>query len=218
MKKISNLKKYKGITMIALVITVVVMLILAGIVISLTIGDNGLINKLADAKEDYKNAENKEKQELDDLYSQMLIATNDDSQITISMADLKTLINEQVEQKLQNVNIDYSKEENEVTLTKEVVIPANSWLENIDGPTIGPGTWLIFISGYTQANAWIRVGFYGTGMPSETYGDGSYNAQISNSGYYSGEETTLWARFYNGTSVARTYSITFRALKISDSY
>lgn len=42
--KIGNIKNKKGITLIALIVTIILMLILAGVVISLTIGENGLIN------------------------------------------------------------------------------------------------------------------------------------------------------------------------------
>ena len=40
-----KLKNNKAITLIALVVTIVVLLILAGISISLVVGDNGLIKK-----------------------------------------------------------------------------------------------------------------------------------------------------------------------------
>ncbi len=54
-----------GITLIALVITIIVLLILAGIVINLTIGENGILNKTEDAKEAYKISEILEKLELE---------------------------------------------------------------------------------------------------------------------------------------------------------
>ena len=37
------MKKQKGITLIALVITIIILLILAGVVINLTLGENGII-------------------------------------------------------------------------------------------------------------------------------------------------------------------------------
>ena len=40
-----GLQKKKGITLIALVITIVIMLLLAGVAIQMTIGENGLISK-----------------------------------------------------------------------------------------------------------------------------------------------------------------------------
>ncbi len=39
------MKKQNGITLIALIITIIVLLILAGVSISLVVGDNGVLNK-----------------------------------------------------------------------------------------------------------------------------------------------------------------------------
>ena len=52
-----KLKNNKAITLIALVVTIVVLLILAGISISLVVGDNGLIRKSRDAKKQYEEAQ-----------------------------------------------------------------------------------------------------------------------------------------------------------------
>ena len=61
MKKI---KQTKGITIIALVVTIILMLILAGIVLSLTIGENGLIRKAQNAGVTYEESIAREKLEL----------------------------------------------------------------------------------------------------------------------------------------------------------
>ena len=45
-----TIRKEKGITLIALVVTIIVLLILAGIAISMVTGDNSLLQKAADAK------------------------------------------------------------------------------------------------------------------------------------------------------------------------
>ena len=50
------LKKEKGITLIALVITILVLLILAGIAISMVVGNNGIMNKTTTAVEEHRNA------------------------------------------------------------------------------------------------------------------------------------------------------------------
>lgn len=55
MKKI--LKQKKGVTLIALVITIIVLLILAGISISMLSGDNGILHKAAQSKEKTERAE-----------------------------------------------------------------------------------------------------------------------------------------------------------------
>ena len=44
-------KKEKGITLIALVITIIVLLILAGVTVATLTGDNGLLTKTNEAKE-----------------------------------------------------------------------------------------------------------------------------------------------------------------------
>lgn len=46
-------KKEKGITLVALVVTIVVLLILAGVSISLVLGSNGIVKKAQDAKANY---------------------------------------------------------------------------------------------------------------------------------------------------------------------
>ncbi|MDO5557175.1 MAG: hypothetical protein Q4G05_02905, partial [Clostridia bacterium] len=55
----------KGITLIALIITIVIMLILAGITINLTLGENGIFLKAKDAKRDYETASIKEQIQMD---------------------------------------------------------------------------------------------------------------------------------------------------------
>ena len=53
--------KQKGITLIALVVTIVVLLILAGVSINLLLGDNGIITRAKGAKDDYSKSAVKEK-------------------------------------------------------------------------------------------------------------------------------------------------------------
>ena len=55
-----RLKNNKAITLIALVITIVVLLILAAVALNLTIGQNGIINRSKYAKESYLNAQDAE--------------------------------------------------------------------------------------------------------------------------------------------------------------
>ncbi len=44
------MNKNKGITLIALIITIVILIILAGVIISLLIGKNGILNKAEEAR------------------------------------------------------------------------------------------------------------------------------------------------------------------------
>lgn len=59
-KKEQVMKKNRGITLIALVITIIVLLILAGISIATLTGQNGILNKANTAKEESKKAEYEE--------------------------------------------------------------------------------------------------------------------------------------------------------------
>ena len=69
MKK--TLKKQKGITLIALVVTVIVLIILAGVSISLVLGENGIVNKAKKAKENTELAKTEEETMLNDLAKQI---------------------------------------------------------------------------------------------------------------------------------------------------
>ena len=59
-----KLKNINGITLVALIITVIILLILAGVTISLLIGDNGMVTKTKQGVEESEMASIKEKAEL----------------------------------------------------------------------------------------------------------------------------------------------------------
>lgn len=72
MKKNESKKQTnRGITLIALVITIIVMLILAGVAISLTIGDNGIFKESEQSAKIYNKEEATEKVNLKLTYTQM---------------------------------------------------------------------------------------------------------------------------------------------------
>ena len=60
----NTLRRNKGITLIALVVTIIVLLILAGISISMLTGQNGILNRAAEAKEKTGIAQEDESQKL----------------------------------------------------------------------------------------------------------------------------------------------------------
>ncbi len=60
-----KMKNQSGITLVALVVTIVVLLILAGVSINLILGENGLIAQAKDAREQTKTAEVNEKSQMD---------------------------------------------------------------------------------------------------------------------------------------------------------
>lgn len=58
------LKGQKGITLVALVVTIIVLIILAGVSIALVLGDNGIINKAKEGKTNYALGANEEDAQL----------------------------------------------------------------------------------------------------------------------------------------------------------
>ena len=60
-------KQEKGITLIALVVTIVVLLILAGVSISLVLNNNGVISKAKDARDQYAEAQTNDEKQLNEV-------------------------------------------------------------------------------------------------------------------------------------------------------
>lgn len=58
------LKGQKGITLVALVVTIIVLIILAGVSIALVLGDNGIVTKAKEGKQNYAVAANEEQGQL----------------------------------------------------------------------------------------------------------------------------------------------------------
>lgn len=65
------MKQAHGITMISLVVTIIILIILAGITLNLTVGENGLISQAQKAKENMEIAKIKEEEQMNQLYEQM---------------------------------------------------------------------------------------------------------------------------------------------------
>ena len=71
-----NRKNQSGITLVALVVTIVVLLILAGVSINLVLGENGLITQAKEAREQTKTAEVNEKTQIDSASDFILETVN----------------------------------------------------------------------------------------------------------------------------------------------
>lgn len=91
------IKIENGITLVALVISIIILLILAGITMFM-LGEHGIIKKAEQAGKDYKQAEANEQKDLEELYSSIRVA--EDSKVTLTMKELDTYINQKVEEKL----------------------------------------------------------------------------------------------------------------------
>ena len=70
------MKNNKGITLVALVVTIVVLLILAGVSINLVLGNNGIIAKAKDAETKSAEARENDLKGMNSLIDQMESALN----------------------------------------------------------------------------------------------------------------------------------------------
>lgn len=70
-------RKNEGITLVALVITIIVLIILAGVTLSMVVGDNGIITKAKEAKQNMSNATAEEKELLQNMLNEMNEIEND---------------------------------------------------------------------------------------------------------------------------------------------
>ena len=68
----SNLNSQRAITLIALIVTIIVLLILAGVSLNIVLGDNGIISKSKEAVNKYGESVIKEKEDMDKLYNILL--------------------------------------------------------------------------------------------------------------------------------------------------
>lgn len=73
-----------------MVVTIILLLILVGVVLTLTLGQNGIINLAKNARNEYENAERNEIRDLDKLYSSIKIANG--STITLTQEELDEYI------------------------------------------------------------------------------------------------------------------------------
>ena len=73
LKKISKKESLqeKGITLIALVVTIIILLILAGVTLNIALSDNGLFNKTKEAAEKYKQEQSNEEEMIRQIATQM---------------------------------------------------------------------------------------------------------------------------------------------------
>ena len=90
--KKQKLKENKGITLIALVITIIVLLILAGVTIATLTGDNGILNQAGKAKDKTTEAESIERVQVEVAGSYGIDGTIDKEQLNKNLKNINGLI------------------------------------------------------------------------------------------------------------------------------
>ena len=127
MKKIKS--SVKGITLIALVVTIIVLLILAGVAIGLGIGDNGIITGAENAAEKWKEGQSNEQEELGDL-SEFITTTTEGKKVSSVLGGEKF-------EKTETIKDDNGKE---VTIPKGFGVAEDSNTVVDEGIIITDGT------------------------------------------------------------------------------
>lgn len=159
------MKNRRGITLISLVITIVVLVILSVVAINLTLGKNGIITKARQTKQNHEAASNKEQTDLDELYGQLLLASDG----TINNMSLETL-NNLIETKVREMSTGSSS-----------------------GDGVPAGTVISYITGNNAPNGYLKcdgtvynISDYKSLADAIKNGLGSYD-------YYGGNGTTTFA-------------------------
>ena len=133
------MKNQKGVTLVALVVTIIVLIILAGISINLILGDNGIITIAKKAKENTELAKIQEETELNELYYQLETEGSNSENLPydtmIKLTEFKTAIANAIEE-AGGIKPDTSSEtavfaNNIKGIVKEVTKDATATAEDI---------------------------------------------------------------------------------------
>ena len=100
-------KEVKGITLIALVVTIVVLLILSAVAIGLSIGDNGIIKQAQDATDRWKEGSQQEQNALGDLAYFINSSTQGPQELSVTVSQTENSFTIKVELEEENPNMEY---------------------------------------------------------------------------------------------------------------
>lgn len=117
-------RKNAGITLVALVITIVVLIILATVVINLSLGQNGLFNKAKIASQEYKNAQDYEEE-------QIAKYSNDINSYVDGNRDISSDI-ENLQRQIDEIKSNYVKKEENILVWSliDVISPNTNWVKS----------------------------------------------------------------------------------------
>ena len=165
------MKENKGVTLVALVVTIIILIVLAGISINLALGENGLISKAKQAKENMELAQIEEETNLNQLYTILEtegITPGDVNYDAITkLAEFKKQISDYIEE-AGGIKPEYSAEtttfgDSIKTIVKEVTKTATATAENIsEGKTAWVDGQMLTGTAHNTSTEYIefRIGGY----------------------------------------------------------
>ena len=187
----------KGITLIALVITIIVLLILAGVSIATLTGDNGILTKASDASKESEIASVKEQAQLDiSNWIAGKIENGEDATVD-TWEDIKTILNEANTDEENRYYVEVTEEG--VETPSGYIVPIEELYTNSSGNTDFDASGLTI----------------GTAINADKYGQKVTNYTVQTSEM----STNVWRLFYQDNNY--TYLITDECIgsyKPSDYY
>lgn len=143
-----RLRKEKGITLIALVVTIIILIILAGVVLNFVLGNNGILNRAEESKTKYIEVATREKLEM------VLMGLSADKQTDIEYNEIEYINNRLVRQGMQVedniVTVDGWKFEIDRSIPK--IIASLGKDENNEESTAKKNAMVFDQDGYIQTN------------------------------------------------------------------
>lgn len=212
MKKLFN---RKGITLISLVITIIILIIISTIVISIGIRENGILNKSKYAKEEYLNIQENEKEQINSLYSQMLISTNEHSKITMNIEELNKIIDEKVNEKINGLISKQLKYEEKYKFTSTEI---SQGATNKNYIVEEDGIYYVEIyaeTGNTVSNMQVLIHYNGNNISGNYDREGGTHATASANAIISAKKGEyILGYFYSSEKVTTDGTFNYKIIKI----
>lgn len=125
---VDSISARKGITLVSLIITIVILLILAGISISMLIGDHGIIKRAQEAGRNYEEAAKYEEEQLAKLYQ--MIENPDKYDPDEIIGETEKVIKDLQEQ-IDKLEQEKEDKENEIKQKDETIADLNQIIEDL---------------------------------------------------------------------------------------
>ncbi len=134
------MNKQRGITIISLIITIVIMLILAGVVLNLTIGERGIFKTAKRAAQNYTDAQNEELENIDNLINTLDKTITNNSNTIDNNSNQNT--NESTEilklqQEIQELKKEINSMQTTITTLNSIVYPTEYIKPTVESSGIG---------------------------------------------------------------------------------
>ena len=209
------MKKQNGITLIALVITIIVLLILAGVSISLVLGDNGILNQAKKSVKDHSEAEIIEQIKLAHSAYEMAKAGGSTESAQKYISDrLKEVLDD------KNLTVSVSEETGEITVSVNARGETNKYKYNpqdgnskkiAEWKNNGDWTWT-----HSETGTTLKLGDV-VNYDELSHGVKTYAVDISKGiGGGIGEPDDMTKRFSLNSKTYTTDNLTWRVLGVNE--